>query len=702
MRKKLLHGALIGLAATLVALTLVFSGNLDRLEGATWAWRAKALAKPGLDTDRIKLILLDQASLDWGARENALPWPWPREVYVPIIDFCKRAGVKALAFDVLFTESSGLDLIAQDEALGDAVARSGNFVASVFLGEQAAQTRSWPDHAQPPLRGVEGLAALRSISEPAAAFPVPQVMTNATLLANVKDTAEKDGVFRRATVLRAFDGVPLPSLGLAAYLVAQPAEMRLEEGRFLLGDRRIPVDGHGRAILRYRGPSGTHEGFSAAAVIQSELKLQAGETPSIDPASLKDKYVFFGFSAPGLKDLRPTPISGDYPGVEIHATFLDNLLAQDFLREVPPALVVAGTLMPAILAACLILICRNTIQMIVVFVLFLLLPVARGFAAYHLLGFWWPVVGPGISDALALTGAMVLSYATEGRQKRFIKSAFNQYVGEEVLDEMMRHPSKLRLGGEKKEITMFFSDLEKFSSFSERLDPPRLIEVLNVYLTEMGHVIKQETGGYLDKFVGDAIVAFWNAPVAQPDHAARAVRAAILCQRQLAAKRDEWAAQYNVVLKMRIGIGTGEVVVGNMGSQDKFNYTMLGDAANAASRLEGANKAFGTYTMVSELTWQQALGSVVGREIGAIRVIGRKTPVKVYEPLGLAGELLQGWVGDFEKGLAFCREQRWEVALALFDRIPDDSVSKVYATRCRDLLGGRLKEWDGVWTLTEK
>jgi adenylate cyclase len=218
----------------------------------------------------------------------------------------------------------------------------------------------------------------------------------------------------------------------------------------------------------------------------------------------------------------------------------------------------------------------------------------------------------------------------------------------------------------------------------------------------MGQIIKQETGGYLDKFVGDAIVAFWNAPVEQSDHAARAVRAALLCQRRLAQKRDEWAAQYNAVLKMRIGIGTGEVVVGNMGSADKFNYTMLGDAANASSRLEGANKAFGTYTMVADVTWQQAKNAVLGRELGAIRVVGRKTPMTVYEPLALTGEALPAWVADFDHGVALCREQKWKDAIAIFEKASEDPASKLYAQRCRDLITGAIKEWDGVWNLTEK
>lgn len=701
MRRKLLQALALALPATLVALTLWHLGALDRLESAPWAWRVRAFSKPAPSTDRIKLIFLDQASLDWGERENALPWPWPREVYVPIVDFCARAGAKAIAFDVLFTESSGVEMVEQDEALGAAAGRAGNFIAAVFLGQQAKQATTWPNPIPRPTITIEGLAAIPDLADPGAAFPIPPLATNAALLANVKDFADRDGVFRRATLVRVFDGVPLPSLGLAAYLVDHPAPMRLEGGWFHVGDRRIPVDQHARALLRFRGKSGTHQAFSAAAIIQSELALQAGETPSIQPDALKDCYVFFGFSAPGLKDLRTTAYSADYPGVEVHTTLLDNLLEQDFLRDQQPATVWIVTALLSVLAALSVLAGRQTWHSIVAMVGFLAIPFLLGFAAYDA-GYWWPMVPSGLSLALALTGAVVWNYATEGRQKRFIKSAFNQYVGEEVLAEMTRDPSKLRLGGEKKEITMFFSDLEKFSSFSERLDPPRLIELLNIYLTEMGRVIKQETGGYLDKFVGDAIVAFWNGPVAQPDHAARAIRAALLCQRRLAEKRDEWAAQFDAVLKMRIGIGTGEVVVGNMGSADKFNYTMLGDAANAASRLEGSNKAFGTYTLVSERSWELAGDAVRGRVIGSIRVVGRKQPVRVFEPLALGAEPLPAWVAGFERGVAHCLQRRWSDALAEFHKRPDDPPSRVYADRCRRLIAGELADWDGIWNLTEK
>ena len=705
--KKLLQALLIGAAAAAVALGLSTTGQLDRWEFTSWSWRVKYFAEPAASTAKVKIIGLDQASLDWASRELSLGWPWPREVYAPILDFCARSGAKVIAFDVLYTESSDSDRVEQDELLGQAIARAGNFAGAVFLGRTTTQTTNWPSDLVAPPEPIAGLDAWltparnKAIAEPAAAFPIAQVTTNATLLGNVRDVPDIDAIFRRATAFRVFDGKALPSLGLAAYLVGDRARLAVENGRLAVGDRTIPMDDEGRSILRFRGPSGTHESFSAAAIIQSELRIQEGGEPTVSTNALRDAYVFFGFTAPGLKDFRPTPVSRDYPGVEIHATFLDNLLAGDFLRDVGRGFVVAGTLFPALLAAWLVLVCRKTWQVVLVFAVFLVIPWVRGFVAYKL-GYWWPVIGPELAILLSLMSAIILSYATEGRQKRFIKSAFNQYVGEEVLDELVRDPSKLKLGGEKRVLTMFFSDLEKFSSFSERLDPPRLIELLNIYLTEMGAIIKDETGGYLDKFVGDAIVAFWNAPVLQPDHAARALRAALLCQRKVAEKRAGWEEQFKSVLKMRIGIGTGEVVVGNMGSKGKFNYTMLGDAANAASRLEGANKAFGTYTMVSEVTWNAAAGAVLGRELAAVRVVGRKTPVRVYEPMALPGEELPAWVADFERGVAFCRDQKWPEALAIFEKIPNDHASEVYADRCRALVSGAIKEWDGVWSLTEK
>lgn len=700
----------MGFVAALLAWGLSAAGWLDVWEYGAWSFRVRSLAKPSPSTDQIKIILIDQASLDWAAKENSLAWPWLREAYVPILQFCRRAGAKVIAFDMLYTEPSSYG-VEDDQAFGNAIAERHDFVGAFFSGEQANQASAWPTDFSRPAFRVEGLAGWlnperrESLTDSKAAFPVASVARSAAALATIRLVPDSDGVFRRIAPFRLFDGAPVPTLGMAAYLLgrstAQETFIALTERGMKIGKSSIPLDSKGRLILNYRGPTGTHQAFGAAAIIQSELLMQAGEAPTIDPTLLRDRYVFLGASAPGLKDLKPAPMDGDYPGVELHATLLDNLLARDALRDAPVGMVLGLLLVLSVVAAVTVLHAKSTFQNVAVFVLFA--PIAFLIGAWsYTHGWWWPVAETASGIALALVGAVILNYATEGRQKRFIKSAFKQYLGETVIDEIIADPSRLKLGGEKKQLTMFFSDLEKFSSFSEKLDPPQLIDLLNIYLSDVGRILMEE-GAYLDKFIGDAIVAFWNAPVVQADHARRAVRAALRCQRLLLEKKADYSARAaGMPVRMRIGLNSGDVVVGNMGSADRFNYTMLGDAANLASRLEGANKAFGTFVMVAESTWQQVGSAIVGRELGLIRVVGRKAPVRVFEPIALQGEPLPAWLPNYEKGLDLVRKCHWPEAFAMFAEIEGDPVSVTYANRCRALVDGAEKAWDGVWNLTEK
>ncbi len=697
---------LLGLGGALVALALSLGGQLHWLENSAWLARVRALAKPSPATGQIKVILLDQPSLDWGKNENSWTWPWPREAYGVVLDFCKRAGAKAVAFDVLFTEPSGWG-VNDDQALGDAIRRGAPFVGAAFLGEEQGEYTNWP--AAVPLK----LPAFQTVdqdalrfskalkSAPRASFPIAAVATNATLLADVNGVPSFDGVYRHATLVREFAGHVVPSLGLAAYLAGQPqARLALAPGWLTIDGQRFPIDKRGRAILRFVGTPGTHQTFNVREIIRSELLLREGKKPTIEPAALKDCYALFGFSAPGLLDLRPTPMSKVYPGVLVHATALDNLLSRTFLRELPDVATVLATLLLALGAGFAGRFSRNSWQTVLGFVVFLALAIGLGFAGY-LAGWWWPVAPGVVAVALTLIGAVVVNYATEGRQKAFIKSAFKYYLGPEVIEQIIADPGKLQLGGEKRELSIFFSDIEKFSGFSERLDPPTLTALLNAYLSEMGACIQAE-GGYLDKYIGDAIVAFWNAPLGQDDHAARACRAALRCQRRLAELRPEFEQRTGAVVKARIGLNTGAVIVGNMGSRERFNYTILGDAANLASRLEGANKAFGTYLMVSETTWQQGGGSFIGRELGRLRVVGRKAPVRVYELAGLAGEARPAHFAAFEQALAQFYTGDFAAALAAFERLPDDPASRAYAAQCRALQAAPPAAWDGVWSLTEK
>jgi adenylate cyclase len=708
MRKKILHGVLCGLGGALVAAALWLGGALERLESTTWAWRVQAMAKPGAATDRIRIILLDQSSLDWGKKEMALPWPWPREVYGPIIDYCRRGGAKAIALDVLFTEPS-VHGVADDEALGGVIGGGRDVAAAVFLSNTNGDASAWPADLAvpaPPAGFATWLAGarLRKLDASLASFPIPEIATNAALLGNVSDVPDRDGVFRRASLLRLFGEAPVYSLGLAALMTdRQAARAAIAPGALSVGRYTAPIDDAGRAILRFRGPSQTHRTFSAAAVFQSEMRLREkeGEPPIKDPAVFKDCYVFFGFSAPGLMDLRAVSASDKpYPGVEVHATALDNMLSGDFLRDAPVARVMLLTLALALLAGVAMALSRKPWHSVVAFLVVPPIPVLAGFVAYAQ-GYWLPVVVQVVAVLGGLVSAVIVNYATEGRQKAFIKQAFRHYLSPQVIDKIIADPSQLKLGGERRELTIFFSDLQGFSALSEKLDPQALTGLLNDYLTDMTDIILEE-GGTLDKYEGDAIIAFWNAPLGLPDHALRACRAAIRCQCKLDERREEFRRRSGVDLRMRIGINTGDVVVGNMGSRDRFDYTVLGDAANLASRLEGANKAFGTYLMVSESTWAQTNSAFVGRELARLRVVGRAAPVRVFNFTGLAGEAAPAEFAEFARGLDLWYRGNLHEAMAIFERNTGDAASQRYAERCRKYVAETGGEWDGVWNLTEK
>jgi len=453
-------------------------------------------------------------------------------------------------------------------------------------------------------------------------------------------------------------------------------------------------------IVKFRGPSGTHTAYGAAAVIQAEMRFQEGEGEAGE-IDVRGKHVVFGFSAPGLKDLRSTPMGGDYPGPEVYATMLDNLLAGDFLRDAPSAAVWLWMLALALAAGVASASSRNGWQSGLAAVLLIPLPTLAGLAAWKA-GLVLPVAGASAGVVVALLGGAIVNFVLEGRQKKFIKGAFKHYLSAEVIEQIMRNPDSLKLGGERRELTIFFSDLQGFSGISERLGPEDLTKLLNDYLTDMTDIILEE-GGTLDKYEGDAIIAFWNAPLVQPDHAVRAVRASVRCQRKLAERRAEFEQRTGAVLKMRIGLNTGPVVVGNMGSRERFDYTVLGDAANLASRLEGANKALGTYLMIAESTWAQTKGVFPGRELGRLTVVGRKTPVRVFEATGLAGEPVREADRVFEAALAQTLDGNWAEAAEAFGSLPDDAAAKTYAEKCRELAAaGPGAQWDGIWNLTEK
>ncbi|UCD48651.1 MAG: adenylate/guanylate cyclase domain-containing protein [Phycisphaerales bacterium] len=693
--RRCLRGLMIGLVTGATALAAWHLGWLESWEAPTWTWRAHFFARREIPSPQVKLILLDQASLDWAQRENGWGWPWPREVYGAVAAFCQRGGARALALDLLFTEPSVYG-VPDDEAMGEALRGGPPAILPVLPG--GGQT-TWPAYMARPDVAIDMSLAIES---PHLLFPVAEIAAGAAAAGHATGRPDADGIFRRLAPFCRFGGVEIPALGLAAWMAtfSEPNAVAAAPDGLRVGSKVVPLDRKGHAILRFRGENGLPEAISAAAIVQSELRLREEETPTLSPETFKDCYVFMGCSAPSLLDLRPVPVNPKCPGVVLHTTFVDNLLTDSFISEANSATVIPGVMATAILASLCLTYAGRWWQAGPLTAAWLGLPMLIGFAAYDK-GWWWPIVPQETAVGLGLVGTLAMNYWAEGRQKAFLKQAFRHYLSGEVIEKILRDPKHLQLGGEKRELTIMFTDLAGFSTFSEKLGPVELTALLNDYLSEMTDIILEE-GGTLDKYEGDAIIAFWNAPLEQADHAVRACRAALRCQRRLNELRPAYQQRTGAALHMRVGLNTGPVVVGNMGSRKRFNYTILGDAANLAARLEGANKAFGTETMVAESTWRLASAEFQGRKLADLRVVGRQSAVAVYELVGLAGEAQPTTGETFESGLTHFRAGAFAEAATAFKQLPDDPAAQQYARRCAELATDPPAQWDGVWELTQK
>ena len=711
MTRKLIHGILIGIVSAAVVVTFYFSGSLDWLENTTWDWRAKLYAAPGRASDQIRVIMIDQTSLDWAKDTLQVPlsWPWPRQLYNPILVALRQGGAKAVAFDLIFTESSfaGVD---DDESFGQAIAATKNFIGTLNLSNEQGLGTTW-DPSFPinnfPITGLADYLSApkgRNALKTRASFPVRQVAANAAILGSVMITRQDaDAIIRRAVPFHVFDNRFVPSLGLAAYIGANPdASIKMTATGMQIGTYQVPVDKNGNVIMRYRGKSQTHKAVNAAAVLQAGLQIMEGKAPGMDLSVFKNAYVFLGVTAPGFKDLRPTPLQRDYPGVELHATMLDNLLSGDFMQEVSPSMVLLFTIGISLAAGISLRLLAKGLHDAIAAVLFLTLPFILG-CLFYAKNYWFPVAVPSTGAFFAIAAAIVVNYTLEGRQKRYIKNAFKQYLSPAVIERLVENPDKLALGGEVRELSIFFSDIQGFTGISERLSPQELTALLNDYLTAMTDIILSE-GGTIDKYEGDAIIAFWNAPLDVPDHAICAIRAALRCGRKLIELRPGFKERVGRDIFARIGINTGPVVVGNMGSNQRFDYTFLGDAGNLASRLEGINKQFGTFVMTSEYTRSRLQGEFAARELSLVRVVGRAEPVRVYEPMFKDDyEAKAGVMQTFAEALAKFYEGDFPAALKSFETISEaDPPARVYADKCRILIANPPQQWDGIWVMTEK
>jgi len=750
MRKIVRHAKANRKASVPVLSVLVFAfvallhllGAFDYLENRSYDLRVRFFAPRLRPSHDIVVVLVDQTSIDWAQRERGWGWPWPRAAYAELLGHLR--GAASVTFDIIFSEPS-MHGTEDDEAFALAAMEHGGVVQGVFFSSQTGIATYWPQGLDTPLFQPTGFGGFlerfgrggRGEGLTRAQFPIPFLRDSAAGLGSFTGIPDSDGIIRRLRLFTLFDGKAVPGLSPMALLASGHGgdiTFNPQNNTVHWGDFSIPVGRDGSSLLRFRGDLGRYFPFSASDILESREAYLRGEDPLLLPEYFYGAHVFVGLFAPGLFDIFSTPIATVYPGMGVHVTMLDNILQGDFARESPRWL---NLLILFVAIGLTILLClfSQRVPVTATGAVFVLAIVVLGsFAAYYQLYLWIPMVTFLAGITAAFISATLFNYATEGSQKRFIKTAFSQYLSPKVIERIIADPSQLRLGGEKREMTAIFTDVRAFSTISEALgDPQKLVELLNHYLTRMSDIIL-ENQGTIDKYEGDAIIAFFGAPVHFDNHAALACKSAVMMKKAEEEVNREVLAQGLVTDKVlealakkgaiqdsgdpcplftRLGINSGEMVVGNMGTPSKMNYTIMGNAVNLAARLEGTNKAYDTGgILISEHTMAQIGDGFVVRPLSRVRVVGINTPLRLYELLDIRGDAppeLPEMVEIWERGLALYERRNFQAAAGIFGEIygrnAADLVAKKYCLRCRAYLASPLDDgtWDnGVDNLTEK
>lgn len=732
----------LGTVVLAVALFAVDTPILDLIELKAYDLRFHARG-PLQPSPAVVMAVIDEKSLDAEGR-----WPWPRSKIAALVDILSRDGARVIAFDITFAEpdeNSELALIGDFARTVDALAignpRLADFIserrkhadndlalataiknssAAVVLGYFFHLREADLDYRLGPGEIERRLKAISASKYPIIASREPDLsrvrfikayapQPNLDVLAEAASSSghftvklDRDGVLRWTPLAIQAGEEIFPSLAVVSawHYLGRPS-LVVRVGRYgvegiQMGSRLIPTHESGQMLVNYLGPPKTFPHVPITDILRG--KVAAG--------TFKDRIVLVGATAVGAHDLKSTPVSPAYPGTEVHATVIDNVVTQRFMAK--PRWSKVFDLLAVVTLAALVGIGLPRMGALKGLLL------ASGlFAAYLAFavglfvgfGLWLDMVYPLLALSVNYTALTAYRYLTEERERRKIKQTFRQYVAPLVVEEMLKQPGRLKLGGEEKVLTVLFSDLEGFTSYSERHSPREMIAILSEYYERMtAQIFAQQ--GTLKEYVGDELMAFFGAPFDQPNHAARACAAALAMREQRRALVAEWAKIGRPRLRARTGINSGPMLVGNLGSKYRFAYGVLGDQVNLGSRLEGLNKEYGTEILVGENTARLVEGAFLLREVDMVRVKGRRQPVRIYELLartdaGLPQEQEKA-LGLYAAGLEAYRDQRWDEALGLFEQAvaswPEDGPSRTMAGRCEIYKLERPREdWDGVF-----
>lgn len=662
-QKKQFISLFLGLAVAGLVLGVYGLGHWDGLEAKSLDLRFHLRDARAPHPD-VVIVAIDEESI------QALgEWPWSRGVHAKLIQVLKAQGAAAIVFDVIFSERNKMDP-AGDEALVKATRSAPQVVHDVFFEVQNGQAQNM-------------------------VFPFPSLAQASAQVGFPNIFREVDGITRKIKPVIHFSDESWPNLSL----VAASLYLKKPWEELVPPQRPLPLDKNGEVLVNFAGGYETFPYVSFHKVLEGQVPV----------GTFRGKIVLVGSTAAGNYDQHAIPFGQVFPGVEVHANAIANFLQNNFLKPPSVKATVLITLFFGFALGLLLPQLSSRLDALVIPALlggyFFLCYEALSRGSRHL-----EFVPPALTIAGTYVAVLFYRYVTEEKEKKWIKGTFGQYVSPKLVENLLDHPEKLKLGGVRREMTVFFSDLAGFTSISESLTPEELTRLLNDYLSEMSDVIFARDG-IVNKYMGDAIMAFWNSPLLdQPDHALLACEAALDSMSRLKEFQEKLKTQGLPSIDARIGLNTGPMAVGNMGSRRLFDYTVMGDAVNLGSRLEGANKSFGTHIMISETTYDRVKDKLVARELDLLRVKGKAVPIKVYELIGRRNEvssLVTGALDQYHKALSVYRSRKFQEAKAafqvVFQGIPNDPPTQEYLRRVESYLASPPPEnWDGVHVMTTK
>lgn len=721
---KVAAGVLIAAGSVAVSLFLFQTNSVEEIFGSNFF---PALERKSYDalirargerphTSNVVIVKIDENTL------KELDYPVPRDKFGSLLYIVSASGAKAIGVDYFFPTVKQDSVSQFQNALflkfanlsNNVIHAVGPFVPSEEIAELKGKDIDREAYAVLHPFAIPGKGD--RLNFPRATYiderPFDSLAAIASGVGHVLLNPDSvDGIIRKMPFFVDYAGDYYPAFGAALAFHAMNLDLKsisvtpTEEGMTVhAGSMEIPVTAHGEIQIDFAGQNRIYREISFYDVLDAFTR---GDMQTL--SMFKDAVVIIGPTARSIADIGATPVSEKSPNCYVHANVYDQIITSHYISHASfgSQLTLMIVIALAVTMASMLLKLRWSLPAGLV-----LLGGYLWFAysAFSNTGVTYSLTQPLFAIFFSFAGAMSYISVTEGKQRAQITGMFQKYVDASVVEQLIDNPSLLKLGGEEREITTLFADIEGFTRMAEKLGPQNTVGLLNTYLTEMTNIIIEE-GGTLDKYIGDAIMAFWGAPLNDPDHAVHACAAALRMQKKLEGLHTKWIHFGRPVVNQRIGLNSGKAVVGNMGAEAKFNYTAVGDAVNLASRLEGVNKEYGTRLLMSEFTYRRVSQQVLAREMDLVVVVGKTEPVRIYELIAMADEVqtdaTKKFLDLYHEGLEAYKKRAWKSAIEQFQQAlqirRDDIVSNIYIQRSTLFTDSPPpNDWNGVFVMTKK